>query len=48
MVTYQMTLSFVHIYNFVAFTQMNYGMTQCHAIYLCTAMSKCSVENNFR
>lgn len=28
MVTYQMTLSFVHIYYFVAFTQVNYGMTQ--------------------
>ena len=28
MVTYQMTLSFVHIYNFVAFIQVNYGMTK--------------------
>lgn len=28
MVTYQVTLSFVHIYYFVAFTQVNYGMTQ--------------------
>lgn len=24
MVTYQMTLSFVHIYNFVAFTKVNF------------------------
>ena len=28
MVTYQMTLSLVHIYNFVAFTQVNFVMTQ--------------------
>ena len=28
MVTYQMTLSFVHIYNFLAFTQVNFVMTQ--------------------
>ena len=28
MVTYQMTLSLVHIYDFVAFTQVNFVMTQ--------------------
>ena len=28
MSTYQMTLSLVHIYDFVAFTQVNFVMTQ--------------------